>query len=103
MRLRGLHEVTLDSSANVPAVSVTGGEPNGFWLCARSDLAKRTFYVGDVLPGSVRYYRVRSARVTRLPTPRRLSCGGRSRLIGRLAKADGFWLCLGKASGSGSR
>jgi hypothetical protein len=71
--------------------------PDGFWLCARKDLAASTFYVGNVVGGSVRDYRVRSGRVKRLSVGRRFSCRGRSRLIGRSASRDGFWLCVAQA------
>ena len=57
-----------------------------------------TMRVGNILPGSVRYYRVRSGKVRRLPLVRRFSCPPRSRLIGRLVRPDGFWLCLGPPS-----
>ena len=70
--------------------------PNGFWLCARRDLAKRAFYLVNLVRGSARYFRVRSGKVRRLPSVPRPSCGRRSRLIGRLRKPDGFWLCLSK-------
>jgi hypothetical protein len=70
---------------------------NGFWLCARSDLARRAFYVGNVVNGSARYYRVHSGRVRRLPSAPWLYCRGRSRLIGRFANPDGFWLCVRRA------
>jgi hypothetical protein len=69
-------------------------QSDGFWLCARRDLAARRFYVGNVAGGVVRYYRVRSGRVKRLPTPRASGCPGRSRLVARLSGPDGFWLCL---------
>jgi len=69
-------------------------QPDGFWLCARRDLAARRFYVGNVAGGVVRYYRLRSGRVKRVPTPPASSCRARSRLVGRLVGRDGFWLCL---------
>jgi hypothetical protein len=69
-------------------------DSNGFWLCARRDLAKRAFYVGNIVLGSLRYYRVHSRKVTRLPVAPRFSCPRRSRLIGRSVKPEGFWLCL---------
>jgi hypothetical protein len=72
-------------------------ESNGFWLCARKDLAKRVFYVGNVVLGSARQYRVRSGKVRRVLSGRRFSCGQRSRLLGRLVKPDGYWLCLGSS------
>jgi len=76
---------------------------NGFWLCARSDLVRRAFYVGNVVNGSVRYYRVRSGRVRRLPVVPSFACRGRSRLIGRFSNRDGFWLCLGPRARRPSR
>jgi hypothetical protein len=69
-------------------------EPNGFWICARKDLARRAFYVGNVVDGARRYYRVRSGRVTRLRLASWFSCRGRSKLVGKLFAPDGFWLCL---------
>jgi hypothetical protein len=68
---------------------------DGFWLCARRDLAANRFYVGNVVKGSVRYYRVQSGRVRRLRVARRFSCSGTSRLLGWFLSPDGFWLCLG--------
>jgi hypothetical protein len=70
-------------------------QPDGFWLCARKDLAPNRFYVGNVVNGTVGYYRVQSGKVTPVPRPPRLSCRGRSKLIGRLSTPDGFWLCMG--------
>ena len=74
--------------------------PNGFWLCARADLVGRAFYVGNVVDGSVQYYRVRARSVRRLPFAGRSFCPATSRLIGRLVGSDGFWLCLGARSPS---
>ena len=92
------YELRRASWRECPSGFVLVGEKagsNGFWLCARRDLAKRAFSVGNILPGSIRYYRVRSGKVRRLPLGRRFSCPRRSRLIGRLVRPDGFWLCLG--------
>ncbi|HEY7147909.1 MAG TPA: hypothetical protein VH420_00545 [Gaiellaceae bacterium] len=69
---------------------------DGFWLCARRDLRRRAFYVGNIVAGSATYYRVRSGTVRRLASRPQFSCGRRSRLIGRLANRNGFWLCLGR-------
>ena len=74
---------------------------NGFWLCARRDLAGRVFYVGNVIDGYVRSYRVRSGKVRRLPFASRFRCPARSRLVGRVSSANGFWLCLGRAPSRG--
>jgi len=73
----------------------TNGRPDGFWLCARGDLAASRFYVGNVVKGSARYYRVQSGRVRRRPVTRPFSCRGKTSLIGRFVSPDGFWLCLG--------
>jgi hypothetical protein len=67
---------------------------DGFWLCARTDLRGRTFYVGNVVAGSVGSFRVRSGKVKLVPVQRRFSCPHASRLLGRLSSRDGFWLCL---------
>jgi hypothetical protein len=69
-------------------------QANGFWLCARRDLGTRTFYVGNVVRGARRYYRVRSGRVTRLRFAPWLYCRGTRRLIGKRLADNGFWLCL---------
>lgn len=71
-------------------------EPNGFWLCVRKDLARNRFFVGNVVHGTLRYYRVQSGRVTRLRSARWSHCRGKSRLIGKRFASDGFWLCLAR-------
>jgi hypothetical protein len=76
---------------------------DGFWLCARSDLAGRAFYVGNVVHGTVGYYRVRAGVVKRIRSAPRFSCRSRSKLIGRLTSRDGFWLCLGRPATSLAR
>ena len=68
--------------------------PDGFWLCVRRDLASMRFYVGNVVHGSVRVYRVGSRRARRITAGRR--CPNGSRLLGRLGGPIGFWLCLGR-------
>jgi hypothetical protein len=71
-------------------------ESNGFWLCARKDLATSRFYVGNVVDGAPRYYRVRSGRVKRLRFAPWSYCPRTSRLIGKRVASDGFWLCLAR-------
>jgi hypothetical protein len=78
-------------------------EPDGIWLCARTDLAARAFYVGNVVHGARRYYRVRSGAVKRLRPAPRFSCPVSSRLVGKFLGANGFWLCLGPRRNSKSR
>jgi hypothetical protein len=96
------HGVTYELRAAVPGECPSGFrsvgakiQADGFWLCARGDLASHRFYVGNVVGGAVRYYRVHSGRVKRLPSAARFSCLGQSRLIGRFSGSDGFWLCVG--------
>lgn len=71
-------------------------DSNGFWLCARADLAASRFFVGNVVRGERRFYRVRSGRVTRSRSAPWSYCPGTSRLIGRRIAADGFWVCLAR-------
>jgi hypothetical protein len=68
--------------------------PDGFWLCVRRDLASNRFYVGNVVHGSARFYRVRARRVRSIAAVPPFSCRRGSRLLGRLSGPDGFWLCL---------
>jgi hypothetical protein len=78
--------------------ALAGAEPgpDGFWLCVRRDLASRTFYAVNIVRGAARSYRVRSREVRRIPGGQR--CPRGSRLLGRLARPDGFRLCLGRVS-----
>ena len=66
---------------------------DGFWLCARRDLARRRFRVGNVVAGSARSYAVRSGKVAPVSAVRPFTCGRGSQLIGRLSGRDGFWVC----------
>ncbi len=69
-------------------------ESNGFWLCARSDLVNRTFYVGDVEMNAGNYYRVSSSGVTTLPSQSWNACTDGSMLLGRWFDSNGFWVCM---------
>ena len=94
--LRGTRQVGFESWSYCPLGSTLVGRlyrRNGFWLCARNDLATRAFYVGNVVKGARRYYRVQSGRVKRLQFAPRLYCRGKSTLIGQSFGRNGFWLC----------
>jgi hypothetical protein len=91
---------------------------NGFWLCARNDLAGNRFYVGNVVGvvgnrlnrgfrrrfGHVvhrlidhnryHYFRVRGGTATSVGAERWSRCRGRSRLVGQLFAPNGFWVCM---------
>jgi hypothetical protein len=58
---------------------------NGFWLCARSDLVTRRFYVAD----RERYYRVQNGSTVAQRPAGRSECRGTSRQL-----ANGFWVCM---------
>jgi hypothetical protein len=68
--------------------------PDGFWLCARSDLANRTFYLGDVEANQGNYYRVSAGVVTTLASQYWDTCTDGSSFIGRWFNSNGFWLCI---------
>jgi hypothetical protein len=67
---------------------------NGFWLCARPDLASRTFYVGDVELNHSHYYRLNSSGVTQLPSENWNTCVNGSSYLGRRFDETGFWVCV---------
>lgn len=68
-------------------------QSNGFWLCAREDLAARTFYVGNVVRDAGNYYRVAGGAATRLAGQSWDTCMGGA-LLGRRFESNGFWVCL---------
>jgi hypothetical protein len=67
---------------------------NGFWLCARADLAGRAFYVGNVVADGGYYYRVQGGTVTDLGYASWNTCPPGSTLIGTFFESNGFWICL---------
>jgi hypothetical protein len=68
---------------------------NGFRLCARSDLEKREFYVGDVENNVNLYYKVSGGVVTaQQAQPPWDTCLDRSRLLSRSFEVNGFWICM---------
>ncbi|MDW5598702.1 hypothetical protein VSS74_30350 [Conexibacter stalactiti] len=71
---------------------------NGFWLCARADLASRGFYAGNVINNYALFYRAQSGNM--LPHGRGQawnSCPATSRLIGASVEPNGFWVCIDAA------
>jgi hypothetical protein len=68
-------------------------DPNGFWLCARSDLAGRTFHVGNVVSDSGTAYRVQNGSATSIGPAGWDTCAA-GKPIGRVFDSNGFWLCL---------
>lgn len=68
-------------------------QSDGFWLCAREDLASRTFYVGNVVRDGGAYYRVSGGGATRITSQFWNTCVGGS-LLGRRFESNGFWVCM---------
>jgi hypothetical protein len=66
---------------------------NGFWLCARSDLAASTFHVGNVVADHGYYYRVQSGTVTQLADASWDTCAAGA-LLGHQFESNGFWVCM---------
>jgi hypothetical protein len=69
-------------------------ESNGFWLCARSDLATRRFYVGNVVANAGNSYRLQNGSTVRERPAGWSECRGTSRHLGRFLDSDGFWVCM---------
>ena len=66
---------------------------NGFWLCTRHDLAKHTFYVGNVVADSAEVYAVSGGNATDVEAASWNTCP-KGMLIGRRFESNGYWLCL---------
>ena len=67
-------------------------DSNGFWVCARNDLAKRSFNVGNT--GSGDYYRVVGGNAKRIGNQSWYTCETSSTLVAKNLATDGFWLCM---------
>lgn len=68
-------------------------ESNGFWLCARGDLAGRTFLVGNVVADAGTLYSVKGGTATPLGSAGWNSCPGATYLARRF-ESNGYWVCL---------
>jgi hypothetical protein len=65
---------------------------NGFWLCARDDLAASTFYVGSVLADAGTLYEV-SGGVAKAVGPGGWDQCPAGTSLGKHFESNGFWLC----------
>ena len=68
-------------------------ESNGFWLCARGDLADRAFLMGNVVKDAGALYAVHAGVVTPQGTGGWDECPGATEL-GKRFESNGYWLCL---------
>ena len=68
-------------------------QSNGFWLCARNDLAARTFYVGNVVSDAGTLYQLQGGTATALGPGGWDSCPA-GQLLGHRFDGNGFWVCL---------
>jgi hypothetical protein len=68
-------------------------QSNGFWLCARNDLADRTFLVGNVVADQGALFSVTAGAVTSLGPAGWDTCPS-GMLLGHRMVGDGFWVCL---------
>lgn len=68
-------------------------QSNGFWLCARTDLAARTFHVGNVVGDAGELSRVDNGTVTKLGPAGWDMCPSGT-LLGHRFDSNGFWLCM---------
>ncbi len=68
-------------------------QSNGFWFCARSDLATRTFYVGNVVADQGAIYKIAGGATTPVGPGGWDTCPGGT-LLGHRMASDGFWVCM---------
>jgi len=68
-------------------------QSNGFWLCARADLADRVFHVGNVVADGGTLYRVEAGAATVLGPGSWDTCPSGT-LVGHRVDPNGFWVCL---------
>lgn len=76
--------------------------PNGFWLCARSDLATRRFFVGNVVANAGSSFHVQNGSTVSEGPAGWSECRGASRLLGQFVDANGFWVCMDDTRGVAS-
>ncbi|PSF31335.1 hypothetical protein C7H19_22850 [Aphanothece hegewaldii CCALA 016] len=68
-------------------------QPNGFWLCASSDIADSgTFYFGNVVNNRGYYWEVSRGQAKPAGDVKWDTCWG-GQLRGRLFTTNGFWIC----------
>ncbi len=72
--------------------------PQGFWLCARNDIASSTFFVGNVVKGEFYYYELSLQDGTHflgLNKVRWNHCrSGQSVALDIASNTDGLWVCM---------
>jgi hypothetical protein len=76
--------------------------PSGFWLCARSDLATRRFFVGNVVANAGSSFHVQNGSTVSEGPAGWSECRGASRLLGQFVDANGFWVCMDDTRGVAS-
>lgn len=98
-RFSGSHEATNAGKASwdtCPEQTVLLGrnfQPNGFWLCASSDIANRgTFYFGNVVNNTGYYWEVAGSQAKSAGNVKWDTCW-QGQLRGRLFTPNGFWVC----------
>lgn len=69
-------------------------ESNGFWLCARSDLAAHTFHVGNVVADAGTLFSVHGGTATATGSAGWDTCPAGSTFLGRRFESNGYWVCL---------
>ena len=86
-----------DGWNDCPTGYVLGGkdfESNGFWLCVRSDLANKTFYVGNVVADAGTLYSVQGGTASSAGNAGWNTCPPGSAFLGRRFESNGYWVCL---------
>ena len=66
---------------------------DGFWLCARTDLASHTFYVGNVVADAGTMFAVRGGTATAQGSAGWSTCP-KGALLGKRFESNGYWVCM---------
>lgn len=68
-------------------------QSNGFWFCARADLADTTYYVGSVVADQGTLFEVVKGGVKSMGPGGWDECPNGAKLIGKRFDSNGFWVC----------
>ena len=66
----------------------------GFWLCARNDVASSTFFVGNVVKGTRYYYELSLQDGTHQLSNASWDYCLTGQLVGKVFESNGFWICM---------
>lgn len=68
-------------------------QSNGFWICARADLAGTKFYLGSVVADQGAMFEIAGGGAKPIGPGGWDQCPGGTKVIGKRLDSNGFWLC----------